>query len=377
MRSPAERISVRPLTAAPPARGSSAAASSPSVSQATSSTGTPYAQSARAISAAGRERDRCRRRRRMCLVGACSRGAGTASEAGYAALGTPATLALDHRSPERDTADDVVDDVVSRPGWDSNRGGGLRRRQGRLDATATALIRRGVRRHQLPERPVGALSEAAEGDQLGPRQPDRPEAWRAEAKGTLDFSDKPAAPADGGRGVVRCARLVQRAGSGTCSGSPGPRPATRAQAPPPVARAALDRRVARPCTCGVARQSPLAVSIECTPPVAEPRTHGRHSGRASGKPQPPGWSPQRRAGLDFNEPAIRPPAHHWGRTPTTARRRSLGTGEEPRRAGRDGGYGVSSALASGRFGRRRRSTLQRLEHGLGAYIDSSQWPPAT
>jgi hypothetical protein len=48
-----------------------------------------------------------------------------------------------------------------------------------------------------------------------------------------------------------------------------------------------------------------------------------------------------------------------------------------RRPGRARGDGVSSALAGGRFGRRRRSTLQRLEHGLGAYIDSSQWPPAT
>ena len=52
-------------------------------------------------------------------------------------------------------------------------------------------------------------------------------------------------------------------------------------------------------------------------------------------------------------------------------------GEEPHRAARDRGYGVSSALPSGRSADVFGSTLQRLEHGLGAYIDSSQWPPAT
>jgi hypothetical protein len=148
-------------------------------------------------------------------------GGGNGERSGVSALGTPAALALDHRSPERDAADDLMDDVLSRPGWHGNRVGGLRRGRGRIDTTAAALIRRGVGRQQLPERPVGALPEAAEGDLFGPRQPDRPEAWRAEAKGTLDLDDTPAAPADGRGDVVRCARPGQRAGSGARSGSPG------------------------------------------------------------------------------------------------------------------------------------------------------------
>jgi hypothetical protein len=149
------------------------------------------------------------------------RGEGNSKRSGASALGTPAAVALDHRSPERDAADDIVDDFPPRPGGSGGRGSGLRRRCGRIDATAAALIRRGVSRQQLPERPVGALPEAAKGHQLCPRQPNRPEARRAEAKGTLEFDDKPAAPADGRRDVVGCASPGQRAGSGTCSGSAG------------------------------------------------------------------------------------------------------------------------------------------------------------
>jgi hypothetical protein len=148
-------------------------------------------------------------------------GSGKDKRSRVGALTTPATLALDHPPPEGDAPNDLVDDTPSRPGWVGNRSGRPRGRRGRVDATATALNRRGVRRHRWAERPVGPLTETAEGDRLGPRLPDHPVAWRAEAKGALDFDHEPATPADGRYDIVRCAHPVQRVGPGTCSGSAG------------------------------------------------------------------------------------------------------------------------------------------------------------
>jgi hypothetical protein len=185
-----------------------------------------------------------RRGRRKCRVGAGGRGwepqakrRRRARHASRACTRPP--------SPEGDAADDAVDDGSRCLGGSVTEAAACPCARGRIYATPTALIGRGVpgregrpghqgpspSRQRATSRPTGARPSSS-----------------ATSSGALDADDEPAAPANRRREVIWCAHRFSVRGAAPARARLGSQPLARARAPAREARATPGPRPARPRT---------------------------------------------------------------------------------------------------------------------------------